>query len=64
MEVDDLEEELLPSPLFYPQLSGSCLEHECYLSDSEESMDSTCMFMKWLHCTSVYVIPIHRICNF
>lgn len=64
MGVNDLEEELLPSPLFYPRLSAGCLEHECYLSDSEESMDSTRMLFYVVSLYRCYVIPIHCICNF
>ena len=37
VEDDDLEDEPLPSPLHY--------QHESYLSDSDESVDSTCMLL-------------------
>ena len=40
---DDLEEETLLSPLYYPDLSAACSERGLYLSDSDESVDSTCM---------------------
>ena len=42
---DDLEEEPLSSPLYYSNLSAGCSEDglHVYLSDSDESMDSTCM---------------------
>lgn len=42
---DDVEEEPLSSPLYYSNWSAGCSEdglHE-YLSDSDESVDSTCM---------------------
>ena len=43
IEEDDLEEEPLLSPLYYPDLSAGCSEHGLYLSDSDESVDSSCM---------------------
>lgn len=44
---DDLEEEPLPSPLYYPDLSAGCSEHGLYLSDSDESVDSTEQADEW-----------------
>lgn len=60
IEEDDLEEEPLLFPLYYPDLSAGCSEHGLYLSDSGESVDSTrmlrsgfiavCYTVHWLFC--------------
>lgn len=52
IEEDDLEEEPLLSPLYYPDLSAGCSEHVLYLSDCDESVDSTLIVQQVIcsHC--------------